>query len=118
VDGTVSTGTTLQANKPGLKDVKTLTPKANFTIEGSITGSLAAGETVSLRRLFIGTATFENGECQNLASYDVTASGIAPATARGMVTTRPGRYMCALQEIATSTGSSRSGTAYYLVSAG
>ncbi len=118
VDGTVSTGTTLQANKPGLKDVKTLTPKANFTIEGTITGSLAAGETVSLRRLFIGTATFENGECQNLASYDVTASGIAPATARGMVTTRPGRYMCAIQEIATSAGSSRSGTAYYLVSAG
>jgi len=115
--GTAS-NTALQAMKPELVGGKALTDKAQFTISGTVTGNLAAGETVVSRQLVIGSATFEHGECRNSATTDVTASGIAAATANGMVTVRPGRYMCASQSLTTSNGVTRSGTAYYLVTAG
>ncbi|MFM7146732.1 MAG: delta-60 repeat domain-containing protein [Actinomycetales bacterium] len=115
--GTAS-NTAVQAMKPELVGGKALTDKARFTISGTVTGNLAPGETVVARQLVIGSATFENGECRNTGTIDVTARGIAAATADGMVTVRPGRYMCASQSLTTSNGATRSGTAYYLVTAG
>lgn len=111
-----SSATALKAAKPELVGVKALSAKAAFTVSGVIAGNLADGESVTNRRLYIGTAAFENDECRNLAVFDVTERGITPATANGMVTVRAGRYMCAKQDLLTSSGASSSGIAYFRVS--